>query len=529
MQHTPVLIIGGSLVGLSAALFLAWRDVPTVVIDKHRGSSPHPRATGFTELTLEHFRAVGIADQVPQIGAGSRLRRVTADSLAGVWHEETPWTPGDDAAFGAKASPCSGAAMAQDKLEPILRDAAREHGAQLQLGVELLSFEQDTTGVIARLRQRDTGEVHAIHADYMIAADGADSGVREVLGISRRGVGHLRTLRSVLFRCPQAETYLDRGVQQFQIEQPDFRAFLTSYGDGRWVLMFDDDQQRSESELAGTVRKALGRDMAFELITTGRWEMAGRIAERYAQGRIFLAGDAAHQLPPTRGGFGANTGIDDAWNLAWKLEWVIKGRSNPSLLDSYDEERQPIGWLRHQQTFARPDYAHWAGHVLKDEPLLGNEAMELGQLSRSSVIIGAGPELAAAASPAEWAGQPGTRAPHLWVDRAGHAVSTTDLFTHNFVLISQNPRWIAAAKAVRRDTQVPIDAILVGQDISIAEPDAFARQFGISMEGACLVRPDGIVAWRSHGMLNDPMASLREVLTQAAALAAGSGVSETPG
>ncbi|MFW1582034.1 FAD-dependent monooxygenase, partial [Vibrio parahaemolyticus] len=84
----------------------------------------------------------------------------------------------------------------------------------------------------------------------------------------------------------------------YEIEQPDFRAFLTTYGDSRWVLMFDDDRERSEAELRMAVLRALGREMAFEIVTTGRWEMAGRIADSYSQGRIFLAGDAAHQLPP---------------------------------------------------------------------------------------------------------------------------------------------------------------------------------------------------------------------------------------
>ncbi|MEO9078376.1 MAG: FAD-dependent oxidoreductase [Rhodanobacter sp.] len=519
MQHTPVLIIGGSLVGLSAALFLGWRDVPVIIIEKHHGSSPHPRATGFTERTLEHFRVVGIADQIPQVDAGVRLRRVTAESLAGNWHEEMPWTPGDDRAFGEKASPCNGAAIAQDKLEPMLRRAALKHGADLRLGTEVLSFEQDADGVIAHIRDRDTGEQYAIHADYMIAADGADSPIRETLGIARSGVGHLRTLRSVLFRCPEAETYLDRGVQQFQIEQPDFKGFLTSYGDGRWVLMFDDDRERSAAELNDTVRTALGREMAFEPLATGRWEMAGRIAERYADGRVFLAGDAAHQLPPTRGGFGANTGIDDAWTLAWKLEWVLNGWSNARLLDSYDAERQPIGWLRHQQTFARPDYARSAGHTLKSEPLFGNEAMELGQLSRSSIILGAGPDLPAAARPSEWAGQPGTRAPHQWLERNGQTLSTIDLFGRNFVLFSQEPRWISATKDAATELGISVETIQIGQDLAPSDPASFAQHFGISAEGAFLVRPDGIVAWRSHDISEAPTMTIVNVLHQVAALA----------
>jgi putative polyketide hydroxylase len=518
MQHTSVLVVGGSLVGLSSALFLSWRGVPAVVIEKHLSSSPHPRATGFTERTLEYFRAVGIADQVPQVDSGTRLRRVKTESLSGRWHSEMPWTPGEDGAFGEKASPCRGAAMAQDKLEPILRAAALAGGAELRSGTELLSFTQDDDCVVAQLRNRISGEEYAISAAYMIAADGADSPTRESLGIKRTGVGYLRTLRSVMFRCADAEVFLDRGVQQFQIEQSDFRAFLTSYGDGRWVLMFEDDKERTNEELSAAVRKALGRDWQFEILATGRWEMAGRIAERYSKGRVFLVGDAAHQLPPTRGGFGANTGIDDAYNLAWKLQWVLNGCSDPTLLDTYNDERQPIGWLRHQQTFARPDYAQWVGDALKGEPLYSNDAMELGQLLRSAAIQGASNDLPPAADPDSWMGQPGTRAPHIWVDKGGRNISTLDLFTQGFVLIFQDERWIAAAELAASTLSVPLHAVLVGKDIIPPTSKSFTHHFGISSTGASLVRPDGIVAWRSKALPVDLASTIRAALARSASI-----------
>lgn len=196
------------------------------------------------------------------------------------------------------------------------------------------------------------------------------------------------------------------------MEQEGFSAFLTHYPDGRWVLMFADDAERDTKALGAAIRRALGQDLSFEILATGRWELAGRIAELYSQGRVFLAGDAAHQLPPTRGGFGANTGIDDAWNLAWKLQMVLSGQVGESLLDTYTDERQPIGWLRHQQTFARPDYKRWVDLAPQTE-LYGAQALELGQLVGSAAVIGAGESLPPAADPSVWAGQPGTRAPHV--------------------------------------------------------------------------------------------------------------------
>ncbi|MBB3695252.1 FAD-dependent monooxygenase [Sphingomonas sp. BK580] len=500
-SNCQVFVAGGSLVGLSAALFLSSRGVDTVLVEKHTSSSPHPRAVGFTELTMEHYRAVGIEDRIPQVAAGTRLRRMRVESLSGQWYEEQSWTPGEDLAHREGSSPCTGAAIAQDRLEPILRAAAAERGAKLLLGAEVVDFHEDADGVRIRVRDRKAGIERAFFADYMIAADGADSFVRERLEVKRRGVGHIRTMRSVLFRCDQAEPYLAQGVQQFSVEQADFRAFLTHYPDGRWVLMFGDDVERSDQELGTAIRRALGKDMPFEVIGTGRWEMAGRIAERYSVGRIFLAGDAAHQLPPTRGGFGANTGIDDVYNLAWKLQMVLAGQANPSLLETYDAERRPIGWLRHQQTFARPDYRRWVGEALADEPLYGDVAMELGQRVSSSAVIAPEPpiSLPPAADPEFWAGMPGTRVPHAWITTGGRRASTTDLFTETLTLISADADWIAVGRAAAESSRVPLQLLVVGQDVVFPVERTFETVFGVGPGGASLVRPDAVVAWRSLG------------------------------
>lgn len=508
MRHVPVLIVGGSLVGLSASVFLRHHHVPHLLIDKHRGSAAHPRAMGFTETTMEHYRACGIADRIPQADPSARLRRVQVETLFSDWAAETDWTPGEPADRSAALSPCTGAAIAQDRLEPILRNAAVAAGAEMMLGVELIALTQDDARVTATIRDRTGGTEETLTADWVIACDGADSMIRERLGIARSGVGHLRTLRSVLFRCPDADAVLARGAQQFEIEQPGFKAFLTTYGDGRWVLMFDDDRERDTEELRAAVRRSLGRELPFEIVTTGRWELAGRIADRYREGRVFLAGDAAHQLPPTRGGFGANTGIDDVWNLAWKLAAVLNGTAAAGLLDSYNAERRPIGWLRHQQTFSRPDYARWAPATFKPEPLFGNDAMEFGQLNRSAAIIGAGPDLPAAAPPQVWAGQPGTRAPHLWEDDAGRTRSTMDLFGRGYVLLSANPAWMELG------TRIPGDALLVGRDFMFPADHPFRAAFGVADEGATLVRPDGIIAWRSQILPNlEAEASVKALVT----------------
>lgn len=514
-ESTPVLIVGGGLVGLSAAAFLSWRGVRNTVIERRARSSPHPRAMGFTEHTMEFFRVIGLGDLIPQVPADFRLRRARVESLAGQWYDESAWTPQQALKPKVQYSPCTGAAIAQDSLEPLLRNKAVELGTDLRQRTELVRFEQDSDGVSALVRDLTRGSEYTLRAQYMIAADGHRSSVREALGITRQGRGHIQTIRSVLFRAPGADIYLDKGVVQFEIEQPDLKAFLTTYHDSRWVLMVTDDRERDAGELREAVFKALGRtDIAMAIITTGRWELSALICDQYAAGRVFLAGDAAHTLPPTRGGFGANTGIDDVHNLAWKLESVLSGRSTPQLLETYNAERQPIGWLRHQQTFARPDYAQSSAGIAKDETILDDAALELGQLLRSTAVIGASSDLPPARRPDEWAGQAGVRAPHVWVTRHGARVSTVDLFQKGWVLLSEDACWKPAAQSAGQQLGVEVEVLLVGAEVQFPDPGVFQAAFGVGASGATLVRPDGVVAWRTRDVPTDPSQALTEVLGQ---------------
>jgi len=512
----PVLIVGGGLAGLSAALFLAWRGVSVVLVEKHAGSSLHPRAIGFTTRTLELFRAVAISEHVPETPLGhGRPRRIQVESLAGKWFSETDWNPGQsrgaERAVPARPaqgySPCGGAAIAQDKLEPILRERAIALGADVRMNTELRSFEQHSDAVVATLRQRD-GREYTLRAQYVIAADGHASPIREALGIPRGGHGVLQVVRSVLFRA-ELEQYLESGISQFQIEQPDLKGMLTTYRDGRWLLMFSDDQDRDEATLRAKVAQAIGRsDVGFELITSGRWVLSALIAERFSSGRVFLAGDAAHTLPPARGGYGANTGIEDSFNLAWKLAAVLSGVSEPALLDSYDAERRPIAWLRHGQIFARPDYAAWATEAEKNVPILDDDAMELGQLYRSQAVIGAGDALPPALRPEQWAGQPGTRAPHVWLPHGETRVSTIDLLQRDWTLVAADQRWREAAARVGGQLGVELTFLQAGADLRAA--------LSIGSAGASLVRPDGYVAWRARELPSEPLEELCASLARVA-------------
>lgn len=552
-SSTGVLVVGGGLVGLSAALILARREVPTVLVERHAGSSPHPRAIGFTPRTLELFRAVGIGSKVPEAPAGTgRPRRVRVESLAGAWSPEVEWTPtrSDGSPPPDGYSPCTGAAIAQDRLEPVLRDSASELGADVRMSTELVSFRQDDTGVVATVRPRGTGDEYTIRADHMIAADGHASPVRAALGIARSGHGFMHVVRSVLFRA-ELDEYLEAGISQFELDQPGLTGMLTTYRDGRWLLMFSDDEERDEATLRRQVIRALGRaDIPVELITTGRWHLSALIADRFSVGRVFLAGDAAHTLPPARGGYGANTGIEDAYNLAWKLAAVHSGASAPALLGTYDTERRPIAWLRHDQIFAWQDYAAVATAEEQQVPVIEDVAMEWGQLYRSAAVIGADDDLPPALRPPQWAGQPGTRAQHLWVSHDGRRCSTLDLLQHTWVLLTEDPAWRAAASAAARTLRLDLRCLIVSATADPAavsppqdptsltldtpieqmpytppstDPALFPARvraaFGIGASGCSLIRPDGYIAWRSVDMPTDPAAAVTAALrTVASAL-----------
>ena len=549
-NDASVIVVGGSLVGLSAALFLGQRGVSTIVLERHEGSSPHPRAIGYTTRTMELLRSAGLESAIPQTHAGMKPRRTRADSLNGKWYDEISWSSSDPLKKGSPGpppqheaqvkspsgappsmainSPCGNAAIAQDRMEPILRQGALAAGADLRLGWKMASFTQDSSGVTVTTTD-PSGQQHTLRAAYLIAADGATSSIRESLSIPRSGLGYMRTLRSILFSAPSLAHYLERGFMQFSIEQPDFSAFLVTYMDNRWALMFNTDKNTesikdfTEEEQIASITRAVGHKVPdLKLLATGTWDLTALIAEKFSSGRVFLAGDAAHCLPPNRGGYGANSGIADVHNLAWKLQAVLSGVSSRSLLDTYTAERRPVLVVRHDQIFAREDYKAYTGKSDYEgtEEIIDDVAMELGQLYRSSSVIGAGEDLPVARKPNEWLGQPGTRAAHVKLSRRGNGeeISTLDLLQKGWVLMAGDKRWEEPARAASE--RVEVDFVLVGgrEGVKEVEEGAFAKAYGLGASGASLIRPDGFVAWRAVDMPNQPAEVLIRVLGEVAHL-----------
>lgn len=515
-EQTSVLVVGGGLVGLSAAMFLSWRGVSTMLVERHAGSSPHPRAIGYTPRTSELYRSVGLEPLLPPIHGrlGAGVRRIRVESLAGEWFEEMHWAqptrPDEKPVPEIEYSPCGGIALAQDRLEPILRQKATELGADVRFSTELLSFSQDADGVHAEIRGAD-GETYAVRAAYLVAADGHRSPVREALGIGRGGRGHLHTSRSVLFRAP-LQHYLESGFGQFVLDEPGLRGMLTTYGDGRWVLFLTgDDTERDERELRELVLRAIGRrDVDIEIVTTGRWEVSALIAERYGDGRVFLAGDAAHALPPNRGGYSANTGIEDAHNLAWKLAAVLAGESAPALLETYEAERRPIAWLCHDQIFAHND-GQDPNRPGDSAEIIDDQAMAFGYLYRSGAVLGAADDLPPALRPEQWSGRPGTRAPHVWLADGDRRLSILDLYGDGWLLLATDD-WAKAAYGATENTGIPLECLLIESAPLADQADRIREAYGLTDTGATLIRPDGYIAWRAPTLPADPSTALTQAL-----------------
>lgn len=524
-SQQPVIVVGASLVGLSAALCLASHKVPTIVIEKHEGVSKHPRAIGFTSRTMEIYRSLGIENKDPA-PENFVLERAHVESVTGKWHNNSNWSDTETHSKSKKQERKSpvpsepkkeysaerGSAIPQDKLEPVLEALALERGADIRRQQRVISIEQSDKEVTVTVKNSQ-GEESKVHGSYLIAADGNRSTIRELLQIPRNGRGFMQNLHSVLFRAPIDQW--TKGIVQFDIEQPNLKAFLASYSDGRWALMFKDDIERDEKALRDAIYQSIGRsDFDIEIITTGKWELTALVADTFRSGRVFLAGDAAHTLPPNRGGYGANTGIHDVHNLAWKLSAVLSERSSEELLDTYDAERRPIALLRHDQIFVRADYKVHLDTATPAGEKIDDDAMEFGQIYISKGFVGTDEGVPRAMKPDEWNGQPGTHFPHLWLSMNGERVPLLDVVDHQgWTLVSESSTWGEIMAKLNKTMTASLQFLHIGQAAQLAEQQDFQQSFGVSSSGAALIRPDGYIAWRAYDLPTNPSEILGKILS----------------
>ncbi len=577
MRETAVLVAGGGPTGLTLGALLAKQGIEAVVVEEDASTTTHPQAHAITGRTMEVFRSLGIDREIYARGLDLRkaggIRYVTSlagDELAHLSLEVGP----KDIARMLALSPSLMASTPQDLVEPLILGALTRNGGEIQFGTKLTSFVQDEKGVIATL-STDGGE-DRIRAQWMVACDGAASPIRKALDIPTHGREPLGQVLGMYFHADLSRWSRERPAMLYWlIDEKHPAIFIALDGAQRWVLHVPWDPEQEtlsdypEERCLEIIRHCIGANVPIDLRSVLPWVVTSQIADRFREGRVLVAGDAAHRFPPA-GGSGLNTGVQDAHNLAWKLAEQVRGHAGAALLDTYEQERLPIAEVIGDISVAN---AIGKGEQLMHPPapfnVIGPERGQQGaRLASGEVTLAELSDEIAASMTSEMTpdkmiktsdflyafregaivteapepgtrqgemptGRPGERAPHFgWVDDdaplwvklvcrtltwvpwirvwASTALtrSSHDLFGTHFVLLTvaaQAERWRKAATAVATG----VDVIGVGSDIVDLNGD-FRKLCGID-DGAVLVRPDGYVMWSSARSVPDPDRTLKEV------------------
>jgi putative polyketide hydroxylase len=534
----PVVIAGGGPVGLVSALELARYGIRSLLVERHESTTWHPKARNLNTRTMEIARGWGRA--VHDALAAVNLPRawttqiIYTRTLAG---EELGRMPtGGFTGSGADVSPDVPLLSSQDVFEPIFRRGTEATGlAELRFGHEVVHVDARDDRVVVDVRERASGRRYRTEAEYLLAADGAASGIRQQLDIAldgRRGLGHFV---NAYFRGDLDRWVAHRPALLFWVASGPVRGvFQPLDACGRWLcqIAYDGSPSTLESFTAARciawIRAAIGDpDVTPEILSIGNWTLNACVARELVRGRVLLVGDAAHQLPPT-GGFGVNTGIQGVHNLVWKLALVRAGLAGPALLSTYESERRAVARdniersLENSRMVQRINAAAEGGELSPQEAVAASRrygnflGMELGFRYESEAIVADGSEPDRVRDEViDYApsARPGKRAPHAWIERGGERGSTLDLFGPHFTVVAGRGgrSWSQAAAAARARLGIPLVAYAIGTDFTDAS-GRFEERYGIGDAGAVLVRPDGHVALRSRFPAEGLEKNLRRIL-----------------
>lgn len=540
-MKTDVVIVGGGPVGLGAALALGRLGVNVVLFERRNTTSYHPRGHVVNQRTLEIFRSWNIADEVitasmpnERAGAffGSRLTQPMVGEIVAQGESE------EEDIRTASFSPYLKTSCPQDLLEPIIKKEAESYAnVDLRFGHRVVSLRQDDVAVFVKVVD-EQGVRSEVEARFVIAADGANGQVRNWLDVEMQGIENMGNQMGVYFHADLRSYIEDKPYLLYWIYNRDTTGvFIAMDVHDRWTynFLYDPDEVNPESftkeKATEIVRAAIGdTEVALDIKSCNPWSMQARTAEKIRIGNVFLAGDAAHPLPPT-GGQGTNTGIGDVHNLAWKIALVLDGVAKDSILDSYSSERLPIARFNVAQSARNAQNMGKAGlgsalkvpaeiieaFETRDKQLLkpvrkaiarqrehfNYHGQVFGQQYSSSTII---PDTS---DPVPFEvelyqpnARPGSRAPHAWLDES-KKLSTLDFFRgKSFTLIMQSEgvefwRDAAVTAAKRFDLDLAVVTVGLGGEYPNADP-ALVTLYGVTETGAVLVRPDGYVAFRVH-------------------------------
>ncbi|EJE52857.1 2-polyprenyl-6-methoxyphenol hydroxylase-like oxidoreductase [Acidovorax sp. CF316] len=532
LRTTPrVLIVGAGPTGLALAIELGHRSIPCLVIERNARVGHAPRAKTTNVRTREHLRRWGIADKLRQaspLGVDYPSNVLFVTRLAG--HELARFenamycAPGKNPMYSEHAQ-----WIPQYTVEEVLREhAASLPGVEIRFNCELLGFEQGDT-VAARVKDLDGGGESVIVADFLVGADGARSAVRDAIGAKMEGSYGLSRNYNVVFRAPGLDKAHRHGpaIMYWQVNT-DVPSLIGPMDTGdRWFFMptaVSESVKFRAADAAPLIQRATGIDLPYEILSSDEWVASKLLANRYRQGRVFLAGDACHLHPPF-GGYGMNMGIADGVDLGWKLAAVLQGWGGPRLLDSYEAERRPV----HQFVMdeATANHSTLSNQLvqdgLEDDSAAGTQARaaigarimaaKLREFNTLGVVKGyryvASPIIASEEGPEPEAdflnylpsARPGSIAPHAWLHDGR---SLYDTFGSGFTWLVTDGSEDAAAEQVQaaaRACQLPLTVVR-------APKGSVAALYGARH---VLVRPDQHVAWRGDGLPADLVALLARV------------------
>jgi putative polyketide hydroxylase len=528
IQRVPVLIVGAGAGGLATSALLAKHGVGSLLVEKRREVFIYPKARNLSFRSLEILRGLGLDDEVHAVA--DRVSDMVVKPTLNSADEKLAI---DIDAFFAGLEQLSPEPAVQycpqSSLEPMLLAETRRRGSEVRYGTELCSFEQDGAGVTAVLRDLASGESETVRADYLVAADGVHSPTRNWLGLTTSGYGALPIfVVFIYFRGPWRKfvSHLNDGdgVQVknadvdgiFLVAKDDIGMFITTYfpGKGETAAQFTPEHCRE------VLTKAIGEQIELEIIEAAAWQPYEQVADQFQCGRVFLVGDCGHTMPPFKAG-GANTAIQSAHNLAWKLAAVLNGAADPALLTTFHAERHPVGRFAARQSLTGPTVGllrlEDEGPGLPPDEEASMFSLLVGFQYRSAAVVTDQPAPAdpdAVSLVDELRGQPGTRVPHVWVQHGGQRISTLDLLGPSFTLLTteDGAPWAEAAAAVAAALGAPIDVHRIGGD-AVDPEGAWAAITGLKPDGALLVRPDDFVGWRADRLPVDPEHELRQALS----------------